>query len=448
MGYENFSLKGDCLRKFIVNFSKLKNYKGEFGFSNISPEIINKIVYVKDYSTNKKERKELLVGYSKDTNLKNSIQSYMKLYNYRYSCMPWGFNYITSYISLFPKNNCKGERFFGELNVSIHQLTILRDDDLPLTNDGTIIEFECENKSVIITPKSVNLSSFLKKRLKKNYIPNNKDESVFYYDLDKPIKVEVLAPLNNSVQIKVIAKRNKTREQVGLIVALKNDKIKHAKIKIVDVVYDASQNIPLPKEDLVKSIKFRSLNQALIRSEVFLEKFILGNYLHDIEVQKFVKEFPKGSILAEEGDYSFFEKEYFPSVKKLYAKLVLKNKNVDSEGEYTYLFRGSLESDSGSVEGIASASFDEAGKAKFLSSCMIPGGESSLNLWVHLHELCHTFGATHIFEKNKFPINRPVFYQAYTDNILDYEFGNSNTGKMYGLEFWQWSEMNKDSNLR
>lgn len=57
MTYSVSSSVGDCLRKFAINFKKPAIYKGEYGFSYVDPKFINKIVDIKNWDTNKREKK-------------------------------------------------------------------------------------------------------------------------------------------------------------------------------------------------------------------------------------------------------------------------------------------------------------------------------------------------------------------------------------------------------
>lgn len=450
MTYSVSSSSADCLRKFAINFKKPASYKGEYGFSYIDPKVINKIVGIKNWDNNKIERKELLIAFSGDNNLNSAIAKYKNIYNSRFNCKPWGYNYLTTFLSLFPKKSSFGARNYCYLDLEVNQLKISRDDDLPLSNDGTIIEFVVDNPQVKVTPQTISISKLLGKRLKRNYKSNDKDESEYYYTSLNSIKIECLEPIDKACSVKIFAKRNKCKPvQVGLGVVIKNNVIKNLKIKIVDIVHDEAEIVKLPKEGLVSPIKYNCLNQALIRADVKHEKFILSKY-SNLSVRNFIKSYPKGTILDEEGDYDYFSKEYFPRFKKIYNEVILGGKDMDNINDFTYLFRSNLKTISQSVEGVSTGYPDNKNKRKFnfKSSCMIPGGESSINLWVHLHELCHTLGLVHTFERD-FNINdRPTINDTFTDNIMDYEFDNKYAGKMYSLEFWQWSDMLKDNNLK
>lgn len=466
MTYKINNTIGSCLRKFIVNLDRPQSFKGEFGFSNVDPKYVNKVeslpkikkskIYfdeIKSKISSDFEKKELLDAFSGNRQVLAAIEAYKKLYNSQFSCSPWGVNYLTTYSSIFPKGNKEGFKSEFYLDIELCQLKVAKDDDLPLTADGTIIEFESDNKNIRVTPNKIDISKLIAKRSKRSYKPNDINESEYYYKAPIAIKIECLDVISKSCKIRIFSKRNGIVNQVGLHVVVKNDVIKKAKVKIVDVVHTSNDKIAYNIKELERKIKYQCFNQALIDVEIIYERFILSDYLGFKKTKQFYMDYPRGTLI-EEGEGSGFYSVYVDSLKEAYSECKLNGASVDNSGEITYLFRINLETSSNNERsgygiGYSSAIHQNNG-VYHQSSCFVT---AKSRYFEPMHELCHSFGLTHVFEKDYNQKNRPRLIQGYSRNLMDYRENimgnpNKNYDNMFVLEFWQWLDMSKDKNLR
>lgn len=187
--------QSDNLKKFLVHFRRPSTYQGEFGFDWLRDQYVYPIVTVGGTT------KEL----SLDTNkLKDEYRK-----NVLNPITPYGNDYYCSWLNLLKNQEV-------DLDIEVEEIEQLD------PTDNTEIIFESSNPDLIeIVPDKLPLKDLISggliiKNLGGNDIRN-------YYSAANLVKIKNKGLLNQNCQIKVFAELNKKKEEVGKLMAIKND---------------------------------------------------------------------------------------------------------------------------------------------------------------------------------------------------------------------------------
>lgn len=279
--------------------------------------------------------------------------------------------------------------------------------------------------------------------------------------------------------VKVIATDNNGKEKiVGLLMVYPNSVIPKAEIQIVNFFTKMRANIHHHKPiNYIKAIEKQSLSQALINCRVLLESDI---NIADMKIKYEAKQNHQ-SINSDEkkklNAINIFLEKYnttkvSPELKNtlrddivdLYNKLYRNNLDkIDDHGnKTTFLFVTDFEAGAGGIAtGGTTVCIQDNCKSIFGNACIIFHTGITSSVTTYIHELGHTFSLPHTFE---IVLNPHVFYQAYTDNIMDYPtvdfYQRDNIGTLiqskkvnpyneYRWSFfkWQWDTIRQDRSL-
>ncbi|WP_228270537.1 M66 family metalloprotease, partial [Acinetobacter guillouiae] len=254
--------------------------------------------------------------------------------------------------------------------------------------------------------------------------------------------------LNQHEEINVFAIKKGVREKVGKLMLYKNNDIPKLELNFIDVISD--NNSLVKPSSYEYYLKFKSYNQALIRAEKRLEaKFDLLDLAKTNEdVADFLAEVASNKQL--DIDYlanrfvNLFDKyggKYRPIDDQKYL-------NINDDGHTrTYIFYTNISA--GNVNGYAPSRME--GRRMKWGNAIVVFKQAHTRLDVLVHEIGHSLGLPHVFEKNN---NKFVFYQGQSGNLMDYTWFyakskqvDSKITRTYFSKF-QWDILRSDRSLK
>lgn len=418
-----------CLKKFIVHFRRPSNYKGGYGFDWLREDYVNpnKRIASQNY-----QKKPLCLNVSK---LK---QEYKK--DIKNPISPYGKEYFPAWLSLFSYVNNSSNSNISTMTKEGVKLDLYVEELEPLSDDGTQIIFKCDNKFISVTPKNMQLSDILRKKIK------DPDGTKSFYHAPRSILVKCEGGwLSSHEEVKVFAKKGNKQIEVGKLMLYANNIIKHTDIVLIPLITEYKNGKPnIPDkvnayEYLVKKISF---NQGLIRAEIKREtNFDLTKYKHDQDVRLFLDNpVPFGSTFAS-------------LLRDIYNKYgpvkvhggIDKNGNGISNSKKTFIFLTTRQTDAGGVCTLDGQIWGD----------MVVVFASNLNhAHSYPHELGHSYSLPHTFETSN--LAKHSFYRGTTENYMDYfdDGLNNNNPFHYPVERpftffkWQWDIMRNDKSMR
>ncbi|MGO2126975.1 M12 family metallo-peptidase [Psychrobacter sp. AOP7-D1-15] len=468
-------------RRFLVHFRRpiKEGYNGSYGFDWLRDEYIYDIKQVieagpkpkrlyrgnvhdliKEYTTLKPGNSTL----SEVTEIGNTSEAY-----------------IPAWLGIFP------DRSEVELYLQIDQLTT--DDNKPLSsNDSTVLEFST-SPGIVVSPTKIALKKLITKGQKSRKLvrsgeqtdgENGYSRNIKYY-VDESIKISIKATSssNKARFIKVIAKRGKYQRKVGVLMIYPNSNIPNADIVVVHFcTKSGATTVPTPPA-YQHYLKYRSLNQALVRGEVKgISRLNVADEKNNhtrrsakgIMIRKFLEKYPPNTnVSRSEGSnlkkdivklYELFSEKYVPSGgiegannKKTFV--IFTDYKVKT-GIYTTL--GSAQArEKNMVENLFDCTFNDDCFSKVWGNAVVLFDQGNTQLDTFAHELGHSFSLPHTFASSS--LTRHSFYQGYTDNLMDYSYLLDRTGKesggtnpykhhMWSLFKWQWDLLRKDRSIR
>lgn len=455
MGYEKACTTDSCLKKFIVHFRRSSNYKGEYGFDWVREDYIYKNLKLNN-STSTNNPFESVGGQQQNGSVEicNEFNLLKKKYlTYPNPIKPYGFEYFAAWCSLFSADissrNSKG------INLSLQVEEIEK-----ISQDGTILEFESTTKSIVITPKSISMNrvlSGIKKKIKKGGSQSNS----FY--LNNVVNLKCVKSIAKVEQIKVYAKRNGTRKEVGKLNVYKNNIVKKTEIIIVPVSFDNGADTPKINPNLLSILKNNCFNQAIIEASVRVAPVM--------DVRKIIINSSKNKLMGAHqiAQYNYLwlnkkiisEEMYLRFFRSFYSNYVDRNAKIDKgdSAKKTYVFVTKRQVETGSNAGLygIASHVDGQNKLSWGDFCIIFQQKRD-SPYHYIHEIAHTFGLEHSFQNSKYDKNKLTFRQGYTDNSIDYTWIPSDTmePKINILSmlnngcffYWQWDVMRNDRSMK
>ncbi len=422
------------LKKFLVHFRRPKEYKGEYGFDWLREEYIYPIITVthdKNGSVINAQKplcidtNKLKTEYLKDTN----------------KITPHGINYYPAWLSIFPHTTSKEFSHGSSMHKNGVDLDLQFDELETIITDKTEILFESSNPHLIITPNKFPISDVLGSK-KESRVINSKN--INYYKLRKKVNVKCKASLSKHEEIKVFAKLEKQKVEVGKLMIYKNNIIPKAEIVVVNVITSASK--ASLRNDYQFLFKNQSFNQALIRAEVDVDtEFDLTKLSSNADVGTFLatcNTMSAGSI-----------RDSFESLYNKYGKFKASGGIDGNTNKKTYLFFTTLAA--GNVLGTCSLKSNS-----IWGNLYVVFNSGLLHDHTIVHECGHSLSLPHVFQEGS--LAKHTFHHGYTDNYMDYTWqkgspvpgggfyssgNNKHNGKMYSFYKWQWDIMRGDRSL-
>ncbi len=416
------------LKKFLVHFRRPSDYQGKYGFDWLREEYIFPLVKVaKDNNGNSINAPRPLCK-----NVNNLKQEYLN--GVLNNISPYGIRYYPSWLSIFPNTTTKQFAHGSRMHASGVKLDLQFDELEQLLADGTEILLESSNKFLKISPTKIPIAEVINAGKKSR---NINGKIINYYELNKKITVKCEGgTLNHHTEIKVFAKLDKEKVEVGKLMVYKNNIIPKAEIVVVNVISNSSSKASL-RTDYQYLFKNQSFNQALIRAEVTVDT--------EFDLTKLAKNADIATFLTNAGTYSSARKlSDIISLYEKYGKFTVKGGINSNNTHRTYLFFTSLSS--GGTRGICSLDQNTG----VWGNSYIVFNIGLQNARTIVHECGHSFALPHIFEEAGNPPH--PFYQGYTDAYMDYDWAqggkaNKYDGKMQSIFKWQWDIMRKDRSL-
>lgn len=426
------------LKKFLVHFRRPQDYYGQYGFDWLRQSYVESIVEVPANDSQKplciipdKLKKE----YKKD--VKNPIA-------------PYGKEYFPAWLSLFAfipgknKNVSNMTKSGATLDLYIEALE-------PLAADDTVLEFICANKFVKISKKSIRLASALTKKIKDYELDGNKT----YYHLPKAINIRCEGGcLSGHTEVKVIAKNGNKEMEVGKLMLYDNRIVKRAEIIVISLITN-HKNKTVPKLSGYKAlIKQRAFNQALVRAEIVKEKTL---DLTDSSKYPLFAAWVRPGLPRDGKIFLTQLRSVFNQTSELTQEFGL----LDDNGRCT---KGSEDKNclGRTVLFLTTETSSDGGRCSFgknysWGDMVVVFGSNLHDAHTYPHELGHSFGLPHTFEPNS---SYHKFYQAYTENYMDYSRAVDKNKKIVINQFharskpiftfykWQWDIMRNDKSMK
>lgn len=448
MGVGSSGEKGNtctsCIKKFIVNFRRPSDYRGQYGFDWLREEYIYPVYLIV-------EKNNDVLPLS--LNVSNLKKEYRK--DVPNPITPYGQEYFPAWLSLFSYIEKSTNPNVSDMTKNGAQLDLHIEEIETLKNDGTQILLESSNPFLKITPKKINISEVLKSKKK---IKKYGSKSVNYYHLIRKVNVKCTGGfLEKHEQIRVYAKRNEKKIEIGKLMVYRNDKIKHADLVIIPLITEYQNGQPVKPnrlDDYEFQIKKIAFNQALIRAEIKREAvFDLTKYQSDPLVRTVLQ-----------ANNSMDASTFAQGLRDVYNNYgpVKVNGGIDENGKgfsaskKTFIFITTKQTRAGGV-----CTLD----GHVWGDMMIVFNSNLEHAHTYPHELGHSFSLPHTFQTGSFA--KHSFYRGYTDNYMDYGTTNpyyennkliynsrlnphhvSKKGYPFTFFKWQWDVMRNDKSMR
>ncbi len=423
------------LKKFLVHFARPSDYQGEYGFDWLREEYIYPIVNV----THDNNSVPINTATALSLNPATLRQEYLR--DVKNPITPHGSLYYPAWLSIFPSTTTAQFAHGSRIHRQGVSLDLQFDEMETIISDGTEIILECANSAVKITPTSFPIAEVLGGS-KKNRVVNGR--TINYYKLSKKINVKCEgAALAAHEEIKVFAKLDTQKVEVGKLMLYKNNVIPKAEIVVVNVISDPVQRAAL-RDDYHFLFKNQSFNQALIRAEVTVDSaFDLRALSSNADVSAFLAtQNTMGASAVRDTIERLYEK---------YGKYTAAGGLDGPTNTRTYMFFTTISA--GNTLGICSL------KQNVWGNLYVIFDSGLLHDHTIVHECGHSLSLPHVFQQGT--LARHSFYHGYTDNYMDYTWqkgaltprGVSSTGankydkKMFSFFKWQWDIMRADRSL-
>lgn len=442
-------IENTVLKKFLVNFRRSNNYKGEYGFDWLRDEYIYPIETVDLDNTGKPINipKPLCKDFDK-------LMQYYKFSDIPDPIRPYGVDYYPAWLSIFADDTYWWSDIFTEED-SIHEEGVMLSIEIeglePLINDETKLIFEASNDELTIEPSELSLSNLLGTKETKDLGNGSVKE---FYTAINAINISCYRAIEDHEEIKVFAQLKGQREEVGKLMVYKNKEVPVMEIVPVKVIIDDNPPKGLSK-NYQNLIEKRFLNQGLIKGNITEEmQFDLRKLPENEFRQLNLKYFSRSNRLQRNHPSDFFE-DLGILFEKYGANFSPRGSIEYAANKKTYMLYTNI---SGSKEGEISATYIPLLKKLFFGNVVTLGESGYTNNDTIKHEIGHSLSLPHIFDKHAILFNEYEFYQGYTDNIMDYDIKfpvsltntkppNKFQKKMYATFKWQWDIMRADRSL-
>lgn len=432
------------LKKFTVHFRRPDDYQGEYGFDWLRDEYINPVLTI----TNDNNGAPIGRPTPVSKNVNSLKQEYLRDVTSRIS--PYGQEYFPAWLSIFPHTSTAQFAHGSTMHKSGVNLDLQVDEIDSIANDGTEIIFEASDDALKIMPDKIPISEVLAARKQTKTISSR---SVNYYLLKAKVNIKCEGrPLTRHQEIKVFAKLDTHKVEVGKLMVYKNNIIPKAEIVVVNVI--TSANRAALRTDYQYLFKNQSFNQALIRAEVRVDtEFDLTNLTQHSDVQQFLAN--SNTLGADQIRNSF------SNLYNRYGKYSVSGGIDSNNTQRTYLFFTTLAA--GNTLGICSLDRNTG----VWGNLYVIFNAGLLHDHTIVHECGHSFSLPHVFQEGS--MARHSFYHGYTDNYMDYTWqagniitvtrngrriqvlgssgANKFDGKMFSFFKWQWDIMRNDRSL-
>lgn len=246
------------LKKFLVHFRRPKNYDGKYGFDWLREEYIYPMVTV----TNDNNGNSINAPKALCKNTTALKQEY--LHEVVNNIKPYTINYYPAWLAIFAHTTTSQFPYGSDMHENGVNLDLQIDEIDQIISDGTEILFESQNQYLKISPKKIAISDVISSNRKSR---NVNGRNINYYKLERKVNIKCTGGvLNKHEEIKVFAKLDQEKVEVGKLMVYKNNVIPKAEIVVVNVI--SGGNKAQLKDDYQYLFKRQSFNQALIRAEV------------------------------------------------------------------------------------------------------------------------------------------------------------------------------------
>ena len=429
-------IENKILKKFLVHFRRPKEYRGEFGFDWLREEYIYPIVTV----TN--DNSGLAINVPKPLCATANALKLEYLKDVSNPINPYGVKYYPAWLSIFPATTSQQFAHGSSMHKKGVFLDLQFDELETMVGDKTEIILETSNPFLKITPNKFPISDVLSSG-KKSRVINSKN--INYYKLGKKVNVKCTdGALTKHEEIKVFAKLDNKKVEVGKLMVYKNNIIPKAEIVVINVITSAKK--ATLKDDYQYLFKNQSFNQSLIRAEVDVDtQFDLTKLSSNADVGTFLANCNTMGASA--------IRDSFETLYNKYGKYKVAGGIDGSTNKKTYLFFTTLAA--GNVLGICSLKSNNIWGNLYLIF-----NSALLHDHTIVHECGHSLSLPHVFQSGTSA--KYTFYHGYTDNYMDYTWqkglpapggvfystgNNKYNGKMYSFFKWQWDIMRGDRSL-
>lgn len=444
------------LKKFLVHFRRPKNYDGKYGFDWLREEYIYPMVTV----TNDNNGNSINAPKALCKNTTALKQEY--LHEVVNNIKPYTINYYPAWLAIFAHTTTSQFPYGSDMHENGVNLDLQIDEIDQIISDGTEILFESQNQYLKISPKKIAISDVISSNRKSR---NVNGRNINYYKLERKVNIKCTGGvLNKHEEIKVFAKLDQEKVEVGKLMVYKNNVIPKAEIVVVNVI--SGGNKAQLKDDYQYLFKRQSFNQALIRAEVKVDTEFDLNLLpqNDADVINFKSHYINSTTNIGRQNAESFKKDLILLYEK-FGKYSPKSTKIDTNtNKKTFLFYTNIiaSTNGTTVHGSCSASYNYSTSGNVVSiiwgnSYVIFGSALNSKTTI-LHEGAHSFSLTHTFQEATSRSNiksKHTFYKGFTDNIMDYvnQVGVSTRNpyeandKMHNFFKWQWDIMRTDRSL-
>ncbi len=437
------------LKKFHINFRRRLGYQGRYGFDWLREEyVLTEPSITIAFDNNG-------VSMNKPAPLcKNAdrIKEKYKTHDVLDPISPYGVDYYPAWLSIFADYYWWTDLFQGQgLHQDGVQVSLEIEELEPLISDATKLIFEPSNDSIVVTPNELDLSSLLSKKESFTFGEGITKTINFNYDV---INIKCNSTLSQHEQIKVFAELEGQREEVGKLMVYNNENI--PLLEIIPIKIVTKTTTPTLNPSLKYSLETRFLNQALVKVNLADEVIFDINALPDDD--PFALQFKnkygnnKNRVLVFNSEFLVFSFGVFELFEKYFPQVVTRSHKK------TFLFYTDIEAEdySGDIEAFVTPddiisptnhTFRSGNKTMIFKN-----GLTNTN--TIKHEIGHVLSLRHVFaesfqETGPYPI---IFYQGFTDNIMDYEIQYDGTpaiykGRMNSLFKSQWDKIRTDNSL-
>ncbi|WP_018628152.1 hypothetical protein [Niabella aurantiaca] len=425
------------LKKFLVHFRRPDDYEGAYGFDWLREEYIFPLVTV-THDNNGAVIPGSMHPLCKD--VPKLKQEYLR--DVKNPIAPYGVRYYPAWLSLFPHTTTQQFPHGSTMHKNGVSLDLQFDELEPMIDDGTEIILESCHEGIEVTPSKFSVAEVIASGKKRRLINPN---YVNYYTLKKKVNIKCTKPLGAHEEIKVYAKLEGRKEEVGKLMIYKNNVIPKAEIVVVNVITSPTQKGAL-RNDYQHLFKNQSFNQALIRAEVKVDtEFDLTALTGHADANNFL-------IATQNPNTTYAQiRDGFRDLYDKYGKYKATGGIDGNINKRTYLFFTTLSA--GNTLGVCSLANNVWG------NMYVVFHSGLLHDHTIVHECGHSLSLPHVFQEGS--LAKHTFYHGYTDNYMDYTWmagiyrngqlyssgPNKYNGKMYAFYKWQWDIMRGDRSL-